>query len=319
MKNGRGPFLIVAAALIVTAFLITTEMENRFYYKAAYVVLQYVVLATAWNILGGYTGYVNFGTAGFFGIGAYTAVALIKAWKPPLYVLLVAGGTVSALLGLGIGYLTLRLKGIFFSIATLALAVVLHMVVANWDFVGGGAGTPVLKPRSVPFFSNYDEFLFFVMSALAVVSVSVAWLIENSWIGRGMAAIRDDEEAAECLGVPILKLKLFATTVSGAMLGIVGAPFSYFVVYIEPTSAFHLDYAVNSLAMSLIGGTATWLGPLIGALLVATAQQIAIVTFPAEINLLIVGSLLVGFVVFAPDGLVGLFRKIRARTTGKAA
>ena len=319
MKNGRGPFLIVAAALIVTAFFITTEMENRFYYKAAYVVLQYVVLATAWNILGGYTGYVNFGTAGFFGIGAYTAVALIKAWKPPLYVLLVAGGTVSALLGLGIGYLTLRLKGIFFSIATLALAVVLQMVVANWDFVGGGAGTPVLKPRSVPFFSNYDEFLFFVMSALAVMSVSVAWLIENSWIGRGMAAIRDDEEAAECLGVPILKLKLFATTVSGAMIGIVGAPFSYFVVYIEPTSAFHLDYAVNSLAMPMIGGTATWLGPLIGAVLVATAQQIAIVTFSAEINLLIVGSLLVGFVVFAPDGLVGLFRKIRARTTGKAA
>jgi branched-chain amino acid transport system permease protein len=319
LKNGRGPFLIVAAALIVTAFLITTEMENRFYYKASYVVLQYVVLATAWNILGGYTGYVNFGTAGFFGIGAYTAVALIKAWKPPLYVLLVAGGTVSALLGLGIGYLTLRLKGIFFSIATLALAVVLHMVVANWDYVGGGAGTPVLKPRSVPFFSNYDEFLFFVMSALAVVSVSVAWLIENSWIGRGMAAIRDDEEAAECLGVPILKLKLFATTVSGAMMGIVGAPFSYFVVYIEPTSAFHLDYAVNSLAMSLIGGTATWLGPLIGAVLVATAQQIALVTFPAEINLLIVGSLLVGFVVFAPDGLVGLFRKIRARIAGKAA
>ncbi len=317
--KGKGLFLIVSAALIVGAFFITTVMENRFYYKAAYVVLQYIVLATAWNILGGYTGYVNFGTAGFFAMGAYTAVALIKAWNPPLLVLLASGGVVSGLLGLGIGYLTLRLKGIYFSIATLALAVVLQNIVSNWDYVGGGAGTPVLKPRSVPFFSNYDEFLFFVMAALAVAAVSISWMIENSWIGRGMAAIRDNEEAAECMGVPILKLKLFATTLSGALMGVVGAPFSYFVVYIEPTSAFHLDYAVNSLAMSMIGGTTTWIGPLVGAVLVGTAQQYAIVNFLAEMNLLIVGSLLVGFVVFAPEGLVGLFRKIRAKYAGKTA
>ena len=95
--KGKGLFLIVSAALIIGAFFITTVMENRFYYKAAYVVLQYIVLATAWNILGGYTGYVNFGTAGFFAMGAYTAVALIKAWNPPLFVLLVSGGAVSGL------------------------------------------------------------------------------------------------------------------------------------------------------------------------------------------------------------------------------
>ncbi len=319
MKNRKGLVLIVVAALILGAFFITTVMENRFYYKAAYVVLQYVVLATAWNILGGYTGYVNFGSAAFFAMGAYTAVALIKLWKPPLFVLLVAGGLVSGLLGLGIGYLTLRLRGVFFSIATLALAVVLQMVVSNWEFVGGGAGTPVLKPRSVPFFSNYDEFLFFVMAGLAVAAVSTAWLIENSWIGRGMAAVRDDEEAAECMGVPILKLKLFATTLSGAMMGVAGAPFSYYVVYIEPTSAFHLDYAINSLAMPMIGGATTWLGPLIGAVLVGTAQQIAIVTVSAEMNLLIVGTLLVGFVVFAPEGLVGLFRTLLGRGAGREA
>ncbi len=93
--KGKGLFLIVSAVLIIGAFFITTVMENRFYYKAAYVVLQYIVLATAWNILGGYTGYVNFGTASFFAMGAYTAVALIKAWKPPLFVLLVSGGVVS--------------------------------------------------------------------------------------------------------------------------------------------------------------------------------------------------------------------------------
>ncbi len=312
-------FLIVAAALIVAAFLVTTSMENRYYYKAGYVVLQFVVLATAWNILGGYTGYVNFGTSAFFGIGAYTAVALIKTFNLSLPFLLISGGAVAALLGLGIGYLTLRLKGIFFSIATLALAVVLEMLVVNWEYVGGGAGIPIVHPKNPLFFSNYDEFLFFVMVVLAVVAVAVARFIENSRIGRGMAAIRDNEEAAECMGVPTLKLKLFATTVSGCLMGMAGAPFPYYVTYVEPSSAFDLNYAVNSLAMPMIGGTTTWIGPLVGAGLLATAQQWATVTVSSEMNLLIVGVLLVGFVVFAPEGLVGLFRKIRAKYAGKTA
>jgi len=312
-------FFWVAIGVVVLGFALTGVMENRYYYKAGYIVLQFVVLATAWNILGGYTGYVNFGSGAFFGIGAYTAVALIKTFNLSLPFLLISGGVVAALLGLGIGYLTLRLKGIFFSIATLALAVVLEMLVVNWEYVGGGAGIPIVHPREPLFFSNYDEFLFFVMLVLAVVALAIARFIENSRIGRGMAAIRDSEEAAECMGVPTLKLKLFATTVSGFLMGMAGAPFPYYVTYVEPSSAFDLNYAVNSLAMPMIGGTATWIGPLVGAGLLATAQQWATVTVSSEMNLLIVGVLLVGFVVFAPEGLVGLFRKIRARTTGKAA
>ncbi|MFP6870242.1 MAG: branched-chain amino acid ABC transporter permease [Nitrospinota bacterium] len=317
MKNKS--FFWVAIGVVVLGFALTGVMENRYYYKAGYIVLQFVVLATAWNILGGYTGYVNFGSGAFFGIGAYTAVALIKTFNLSLPFLLISGGVVAALLGLGIGYLTLRLKGIFFSIATLALAVVLEMLVVNWEYVGGGAGIPIVHPREPLFFSNYDEFLFFVMLVLAVVALAIARFIENSRIGRGMAAIRDSEEAAECMGVPTLKLKLFATTVSGFLMGMAGAPFPYYVTYVEPSSAFDLNYAVNSLAMPMIGGTATWIGPLVGAGLLATAQQWATVTVSSEMNLLIVGVLLVGFVVFAPEGLVGLFRKIRARTTGKAA
>ena len=115
------------------------------------------------------------------------------------------------------------------------------------------------------------------------------------------------------MGVPALKLKLFATTVSGFLMGVAGAPFPYYVTYVEPSSAFDLNYAVNSLAMPMIGGTTTWLGPLIGAGLLATAQQWATVTVSSELNLLIVGVLLVGFVVFAPEGIVGLFQKLWKR------
>ena len=304
--------LLVAVAVIGLAILLANFRVNPYAYFAGYVVLQYVVIATAWNMLGGYAGYVNFGTPAFFALGAYTAIFLIEAFKAPLPVLIVAGGLVSALLGLGIGYLTLRLKGVFFSIATFALSVVLQTLIINWDYVGGAKGFTLIRPPA-PFFGNWGVLLFTVMVALAVVTVLVARSIERSWIGRGLAALRDNEEAAECMGVPTLRLKLFATTLSGFFLGVAGAPFPYYVTYVEPSSAFDLNYAVNALAMPMIGGTTTWLGPVIGAILLGTAQQIATVTISSELNLLIVGVVLVLFVVLAPEGLTGLARRLRGR------
>jgi branched-chain amino acid transport system permease protein len=308
--------LALAVGILLAGILLTGVVKNRYVYFATYVILQYIALATAWNILGGYTGYVNFGTPAFFAMGAYTSVFLVQAVKVPLLVLLLAGGLIPGLLGLGIGYLTLRLKGVFFSIATLAMAVVLQTMVVNWEYVGGAKGINIIRPREVLFFSNYVEFLFVVMLGIAVGAVAVAWWIERSWVGRGLAAIRDNEEAAECMGVPTLRLKLLATTVSGCLMGIAGAPFPYYVTFVEPSSAFNLDYAVNSLAMPLIGGTTTWIGPVIGAVLLGTAQQVATVTISSALNLLIVGVVLVAFVILAPQGIVGLVRALR---TGRGA
>src|SRR5919108_6369036 len=243
-----GVALLAGVAVIGAGIVLASLRMNPYLYFAGYVILQYVVIATAWNVLGGYAGYVNFGTPAFFALGAYTAVYLIQTVRAPLPVLILAGGLVSALLGLGIGYLTLRLRGVFFSIATLALAVVLQTMIINWEYVGGSRGLSVIRPAGAPF-GSYVKFLFTVMLALAVVAVTVARFIERSWIGRGLAALRDDETAAECMGVPTLRLKLFATTVSGFLLGVAGAPFPYYVTFVEPNSAFALDYAVNALAM----------------------------------------------------------------------
>jgi branched-chain amino acid transport system permease protein len=309
-RTGGG--LLVGLAVIVGGILLASLHVNLYFYFAGYVVLQYVVVATAWNILGGYAGYVNFGTSAFFALGAYTAIFLIEAFRAPLPVLILAGGLVSGLLGLGIGYLTLRLKGVFFSIATLALSVVLQTLIMNWDYVGGAKGVTVIRPGS-PLFGNWVTLLFTVMVGLAVAAVTVAWIIERSWVGRGLTALRDSEEAAECMGVPTLRLKLFATTISGFLLGVAGAPFPYYVTYVEPSSAFNLDYAVNALAMPMIGGTTTWIGPVIGAVLLGTAQQVATVTISSELNLLIVGVVLVAFVVLAPEGIMGLVRRPRGR------
>jgi branched-chain amino acid transport system permease protein len=306
-------FLLATLAVALLVFLGVARIGNDYAYFAGYVVLQFVVLATAWNILGGYTGYVNFGSAAFFAVGVYTTVVIHKTLALPLPLVIPLGGALAGALGLGMGYLTLRLRGVYFSIATLALAIVLNSVIVNWSFVGGARGAYVIRPRNIAFFTSYVQYLFVVMLVLAALSLWIARMVERSRLGRGLAAIRDDELAAESAGVPTLKLKLIATTLSGFLMGVAGVPLPYFITYVEPNGTFSLAYAVNAIAMPLIGGTTSWAGPLIGAILLGTLQQVATVTLSATVNLLIVGILLVLFVTLAPDGILGLARALIRR------
>jgi branched-chain amino acid transport system permease protein len=334
---GTGMFWLLAAAVGIALIVLTRLwFTNEYFFFAAYVVLQYVVLATAWNILGGYTGYINFGTGAFFAIGAYSTVvlhnlhakpALLQDWfgvalpAVPLPIMILVGGVVAGLVGLGTGYLTLRLRGVFFAIATLALAVVVQTLIVNWDYVGGSRGTYVIRPAQAPLGGGYIQYLYTLMMALSVISVGIARTIERSRLGLGFAAIRDDEQAAEAGGVPTLRLKLIATTLSGGLMGMAGAPLPYYVTYVEPSSAFNLSYAVNSVAMPVVGGMTHWIGPIIGAVLLGTIQQLATVTISSALNLLIVGLLLIFFVVIAPNGIVGLVtaRRHRRRTAAEIA
>ena len=302
-------FLLICLVVGGMIFAAALALGNEYYFFAGYVVLQYVVLSTAWNILGGYCGYVNFGSAAFFALGAYSTVAMHKVYPVPIPVLVIIGGVVSGVVGLGMGYLTLRLRGAFFAIATLALAVVLETLIVNWEYVGGSRGAYIVRPETIAPFGDYIKYLFLIMMLLAVTAITVARVIERSRLGYGFATIRDDELAAEASGVPTLRLKLIATTMSGALMGMAGAPFPYYIGYLQPSSAFGLDYAVNSIAMPLIGGTTSWVGPLVGAVLLGSLQQLATVTISSAVNLLIVGLLLVGFVIVAPNGIIGLVQK----------
>jgi branched-chain amino acid transport system permease protein len=311
-------FLLCGLAVGAVVFGLSRFIQSEYFFFAGYVVLQYIVLATAWNILGGYTGYVNFGSAAFFAIGAYSSVAIHKTFPLPIPVLIVIGGLISGLVGLGMGYLTLRLRGAFFAIATLALAVVAQTLITNWDYVGGSRGAYILRPATAPLVGSYIEYLFLIMLILSVLAVATARAIEVSRLGFGFATIRDDELAAEAAGVPTLRLKLIATTLSGAFMGMAGAPYPYYITYLDPASGFNLSYAVNSIAMPLVGGTTTWIGPVVGAILLGTIQQVATVTISSAVNLLIVGLLLVGFVIVAPNGIIGLVQKfIRHRPAGQ--
>jgi len=236
-------FFAASIGTAILVFIVASLIGNDYLFFAGYTVVQFVVLASAWNILGGYCGYVNFGTAAFFALGAY-----------------------------------------------------------------------IIPPNTVPIFGPYIQYLFVLMLILVIVGLTCARLIERSRLGFGFATIRDDELAAEACGVPTLKLKLIATVLSGALMGMAGAPFPFYLGFTEPGSVFDLGYAVNTIAMPMIGGTGSWAGPLIGAILLGTLQQVATVTIQSAVNLLIVGLLLIGFVILAPNGIIGVWQGFTKRS-----
>ena len=310
-------FWFAAAVFLAAVLLMTRLIGNEYPFFAGYVILQFIVLAVAWSILGGYAGYVNFGTNAFFGIGVYTAVLLIKAFGAPLAVQIAVAAIIGSLLGFGVGLLTLRMRGIFFSIATIALAIIIETAVTNWRFLGGAAGIQLQRPPVTAPFDSYVKMLFFVQALLVVIAIATTRYIQNSRIGRGLQALRDDELAAECTGVPTLRLKLLACAISGALISAGGAPAAMYLQYANPETAFNLNYSVSVLAMSLIGGTAHWIGPVLGAILLGTTQQLLAVTISSEINVLVLGIMLVLFVILAPKGLIGLMRQFSMRAGGQ--
>ena len=312
-QRGSTAFWIGAVAFLLAVLLATQLIGNEYPFFAGYVILQFIVLSVAWSILGGYAGYVNFGTSAFFGVGVYTAVFLVKATGAPLAVQIGVAAIVGALLGFAVGLLTLRMQGIFFSIATIALTIVIETSVTNWRYLGGAAGIQLQRPQVLPPFHSYVQMLFFVQALLVVLAVAIARYIQGSWIGRGLQALKDDELAAECTGVPTLRLKLLACVVSGALMCAAGAPAAMYLQYADPGSAFNLNYSVSVLAMALIGGTAHWAGPVIGAVLLGVTQQLLAVTISSEVNVLVLGIMLVLFVVGAPEGLIGLIARLRPK------
>jgi len=249
MQRSSIAFWSGAAIFLIAMLLLTQFVTNEYPFFAGYVILQFVVLSVAWTILGGYAGYVNFGTNAFFGVGVYSAVLLIKAYEAPLLVQMLVAAGVGGLLGLGVGLLTLRMRGIFFSIATIAVAIVIETAITNWRFVGGAAGIQLQRPPVMAPFDSYVKMLFFVQALMVVLAVTITRFIQNSRIGRGLQALRDDELAAECTGVPTLRLKLLACVISGALISAGGAPAAMYLQFANPESAFNLNYSASVLAM----------------------------------------------------------------------
>ena len=269
--------------------------------RAMLQVFMWVALAGSWNLISGLTGYVSFGHVAFFGAGAYAAAILIVKAGWPWAAAALAGGAVACALALVIGVTCLRLKGPYFAIAMLGLNEVLRVLVSYFEgLTGGGLGLslPTLD-ASVP--------IYYAMAAMAALVTLVAWLIVTSRFGLRLMTIREDEVAAEALGIDAFRHKLYAFLLSAAGPGIVGGLFARDQGYLEPISVFPLAMTITMIVMALFGGKGTVWGPVLGAVALFVLQEIVWARF-IYLHQLLFGAIIVGVVLFMPRGVLGLLQ-----------
>jgi branched-chain amino acid transport system permease protein len=281
-------------------------------------VFMFAALASAWNIIGGFAGYASFGNVVFFGLGGYTvAVLMVHAgWGfwPALPVAVAVGAAYAALVGLPV----LRLRGHYFAIATLGVAEGTREVVLNLSHLtGGGAGitVPVLGSKATTAYPGNTAFYYLFLAALGV-AVAAAFSVSRSRFGYGLRAIHDDEQGAAATGINTTRAKLAAFAISGALTALVGALFAFQQVTIYPERLFSVEITVLMVAMAVIGGVGTVVGPVIGAfglqLLAEYLRQRYL-----NLHLIVFGSLLAAVVVLMPEGLVSTAAQVwRERRLG---
>jgi branched-chain amino acid transport system permease protein len=262
-----------------------------------------VALAQSWNLLGGYTRYLSLGHVTFFGIGAYTSAICLNDYGISPFLTAPLGGVIAALLALIIGYPSLRLRGPYFSVATLSIAFLAQVVAFNSTPMGGGYGIQ-LPSLPLPIWQTEAVF-YFVFLALAAIVVWWARKMERSRFGLALLAIRNDEDVAEVFGVNVVRVKLTAFVVSAFFPGVVGGLFAYQISYIDPHSAFDIGLSIDMLLMTMLGGAGRWAGPIIGATVVYLLSQTLSFIIPSALNRVVFGIILVLVVFAMPHGIIG--------------
>jgi branched-chain amino acid transport system permease protein len=310
MKFVRTPVGIVLGGIVLAAlpFLRLPAFYESFLYLALY----WVVLATSWNILSGYSGYFSFGHGAFFGTGVYTAATLTTKFGWPFLATMPVAAVLAAAVGVGVGAVAFRVRGVrgeLFALLTMAVTFVLATVIGNTP-IDGGSGV-YLNDVPVPALApSPSGSLYLLMLAAAVVTLLVSWAIRFSRFGAGLFAIHDDEDAAEVMGVPTYRWKLAALAISCALAGWAGAVHALFVSYVTTSETFNLTVPLTVVLMSILGGTRHWAGPAIGAVAITTLLFAFTGTSQAVLAKGVVGLILVLGILFVPDGVM---RKLQRR------
>ncbi len=288
---------VTVTILVLLAFV--PLLHSGYYENLGRGVLMFATLSFGWNILGGYTGYVSFGNVVFFGIGTYTSAALWQHWhQQSIPLAIVCAMVVAVVFAIVLGTPILRLRGHYFAIATLGIALATEEIVANIDWLGAGSGQAI---RPLEAFSSYYVAMWIVCAA----SMLATYLITHSKLGYAFVAIRENEEAAAVLGVNATRYKVIAWAISAAMAAAAGAVFAGANGFIDPPTAFATDDNVFPIVMALLGGVGTVAGPLIGALILTAINETLWSHFP-QIHTLFFGAVIVLVVLFLPRGLLWL-------------
>ncbi len=308
--------MVAALALSAVAFLPLPP----FYASFLYLVLHWIVLATSWNLLSGYTGYFSFGHGAFFGAGVYTTAVLAAQFDWPFLATLPAAALVAALLGVALGAVVFRarnVRGELFALLTMAVTFVLATIVLNTP-IDGGPGV-YLSTVAVPKLAPTPAGSFYLLAlALALVAVLCSYLIPRRRLGLGLFAIHDDEDAAEVMGVPTYRYKLVAFGLSCALAGVAGGIQALFISYVTANGIFNITVPLTVILMSVLGGTRHWAGPAIGATLMTVLLYSTTAADQAVVGKAVTGVVLVAAVLFMPDGIMGRLRRRKA-VAGPAA
>lgn len=285
-------------------------LEPEIYYLSfLFSVFMYVVLASSWNFIGGYAGYLSFGHAAFFGIGAFATAKMATVLDfAPLSTILssIPAGLLAAAVALLVGYPCLKIKGPYFSVVTICFAFVVELAVKNIDTFGGAEGLWMKMMEYPEFISR--TIMYEVMLLLMVVTLAVSWWLGRSRFGTGLRVIRSDEEVAETMAIPAERLKIQAFALSAFFPGIAGGLFAYYLTYIHADVVFNINISILIVLMTMFGGGGTWLGPIIGAVLLTVVNEGLSTFAQAEIARIIYGALFIVVTIFMPNGILEYFR-----------
>jgi branched-chain amino acid transport system permease protein len=299
----------LAAAVGVAAFVAYGLFsQNLEYLNTLGVVFMYIVITQAWNILGGYGGYFNFGIVTYFGIGTYTSALLFHFFGLSSFLTAPLAGLAAALFAFLVGIPTLRLRGAYFAVVTMIVTFAVQILVLDLPFTQGAIGvflSPLdFDPRTI------EQLFYFVFFGVAAAATALTYAIQHSNFGWALVAIREDEDAAEIIGVRTTAVKWIANAIAGFATGLVGGLYSIRILYIEPTSTFSLDISLNVVLMAVIGGAGTWQGALIGAPLVLIVAEALRVTVTSEVNRVIFSLVVIVMALYAPRGIMGLAQRL---------
>jgi branched-chain amino acid transport system permease protein len=316
-----------AAAFFAVAGLAPLVVRDAFLLDSLVLILVWGTSAAAWNVAGGYAGQISLGHSVFFGLGAYAAALLGARWGLSPWLGLAVGAVVATATGLVIGYLSNRLRGPYFVLATIAVSQVLLIVGSRWRaFTAGSEGIPVPFRPGLWTLGIADKRVWvWIVLALAVLAYVVGLYLERARRGYQLAAVREDEEAALSLGVPVRRLKVAAICVSAALTAACGALWAQYVGFVDPFYVFSIDLSIRFALAAIIGGLGTALGPFLGAALITTVETYLRAQFGGigaglvGIYLIMYGCALIVMVRFAPQGLAGwIGERLRRRTAARA-
>lgn len=289
--------------------------NNIHFHHVLIMFMLFATLSQAWNFIGGFAGQVSFGHATFFGIGAYASLVLLKKFDLSPWVGMVAGGGLSVLVAVVIGYPVFKLKGHYFAISTFAVAEIFERLFNNWDFVEGAIGLPApVLPEGLINFMWYKTKMpyFYIVFILFVVVLLLAYKIDRSRMGFYFRAIKQSHEAAEGLGIDTTRYKMVAMMISAFLTAICGAFYAQYILYIDPPSVLSLDISIKIVLIAVLGGAGTIIGPILGAAILIPLSEYSRIFLGGTgkgVDLIVFGALILIISVFQPQGMAGFFKK----------